>query len=156
MCTVRSYRSFLLVGPWHFNRCSKSHTLGPKGRPSTPTPIVPTPKTDKLITGPSIISYYYSTERFHNRYARQSYLAPQFCADQAMPSPVDPILLRRLSQRLTESNHLELVHIEMDTATWKRKNEGDEERNWRSEDRDWALTLNILVILGNSTSLNPS
>lgn len=38
----------------------------------------------------------------------------------------------------------------------QKKNQEDEERNWQSEDRDWALTLNIQVIPGKSVSPDPS
>jgi len=50
-------------------------------------------------------------------------------------------ILRLLAQYLTGSNHLTFgTHTEVVTATWnrKRKNQGDEERDQKSEDRDWA------------------
>lgn len=74
-----------------------------------------------------------------------------------MPSPAGQIFLRLLSQYLTDSNHLAVVHTEVDTETWnrKRRNRGDEERGRKSGGRDWALTFTIPMIFGNSTSLNP-
>lgn len=72
-----------------------------------------------------------------------------------MPSPVGQIFFRILSQCSTDSEHLTtLVYIDVDTATWNRKRTVDEERDWKSEDKDWASTLNILVISGNSTFPN--
>lgn len=122
----------------------------PKGPPQTPTSIVATPKYDKLITEPSIISYLKVLDMPGNFI----YLTPRVLSRSGHAFSSGSDFLTAPVQCSTDSDHLTtLVYIEVDTATWNRKGRTiDEERDWKSENRDWASTLNILVLLSNSTS----